>query len=65
MPAMSNNIASYTKTGVKLCPKPAYVMPPPMMAGTAKKIKIPNFLLIFIRMNLLVSVNVNPPAAFR
>jgi len=36
-----------------------------MMAGTAKKTKIPNFLLISIPLNLLVSVNVNPPAEFR
>ena len=35
------------------------------MAGTAKKTKIPNFLLISILLNLLVSVNVNPPAEFR
>ncbi len=35
------------------------------MPGTAKKIKIPNFLLISIPLNLLVSVNVNPPAEFR
>ena len=35
------------------------------MAGTAKKTKIPNFLLISIPLNLLVSVNKNPPAEFR
>ena len=34
------------------------------MAGTAKKTNIPNFLLISILLNLLISVNGNPPAEF-